>query len=152
VDQNVTGVSDKKIRFLVLDDDRKFANFLVEYLRSMGYPAEAAYGGVEGIERFKSGNFHMVITDMEMPDMSGMEILDAVKSIDKNTVVIMTTSQPTIDGAAKAINAGAYDCLSKPIDFESMEAIIEQAVERHTPSEQRGKLREVFKKIKPFGP
>jgi len=137
----VADISHKKARILVVDDDREFAKVLLEYLNRMGYEAEAAYGGGEGIERFKHGGFQMVVTNMEMPDIDGMEILDAVKSINKNTVVLMITGYPTIDGAVEAIKAGAYDCISKPVDFKAMEVIIRQALERHTFSKRFGEHR-----------
>jgi len=128
-------------RILVVDDDRNIANILVEYITKMGYGAEAAYFGNEGIERFKSGNFHMVITDMKMPDMDGMEVLDAVKSIDKNVAVVLITGYPTIDRAVEAIKAGAYDFISKPFDFKALEVVINRALERHTLFRRLGMFR-----------
>jgi DNA-binding NtrC family response regulator len=128
----VAGISDKKARILVVDDDRNIADILVAYVTKMGYAAAAAYSGAEGIERFRSGGFHMVITDWKLPDMDGMAVLSAVKSIDKNVVVLMITGYPTIDRAVEAIRAGVYDFIAKPIDFKSMEVVINRGLERHT--------------------
>ena len=137
----MAGISDKKARILVVDDDREIANVLMEYLRRMGYEAEAAYGGGEGIERFKNGDFQMVITDMKMPDMDGMEVMKTVRSMDKHVLVLVITGYSTIHDAVEAIKAGAYDCISKPFDFKSMEVIIRRALERHTFSKRFGELR-----------
>ena len=134
-------ISDKKARILVIDDDQEFAKVMSEYLSRWGYLAEVSRGGVEGIERVKNADFQMVITDVKVPDKDGMEILDAIKSINRNTMVLMITVNPTIDSAIKITKAGAYDCLSKPIDFKAMESIIREALERQTFFKRLGKLR-----------
>jgi len=134
-------MADEKARILVIDDDREVANVLVSYLTRMGYEASAAYLGAEGIERFESGDFQMVITDMKMPDMDGMEVLSTVKSIDKNAVVLVITGYATIDSAVEAIKAGAYDFISKPVDLKALEVIVNRALERHTLFRRLGMFR-----------
>ena len=75
-------------RILVLDDDKELADGLVVHLWNLGYSAAAAYSGREGLSRFENGNFQLVITDLEMPDMDGMDLLEAVKARDSRVVVI----------------------------------------------------------------
>jgi len=124
-------ISDGKPQILIIDDDRNIADIFVEYITKIGHRAAAAYLGADGIERFKSGDFQMVITDLKLPDMDGLEVLEAVKSMDKNVVVLVITGYPTIDRAVEAIKAGAYDFISKPVDLKSFELIINRGLERH---------------------
>jgi DNA-binding NtrC family response regulator len=137
----VAGQSNEKAHILIIDDDRSVADILVEFLTNRGHGAAAAYSGAQGLERFRSGSFQMVITDMKMPDMDGLEVLSAVKSIDKNTVVLVITGYATIDSAVEAIKAGAYDFISKPVDLKSLEVIINRALERHTLFRRLGMFR-----------
>ena len=122
----------KKARILVVDDDKQLADNLVEYLSKLGYPAAPAYGGREGLDKFEQGDFQLVITDLMMPEMDGMELLSAVRKMDKRTMVIMVTGYSTIDSAVGAIKKGAYDYISKPFKMEELEIIVKRALERNT--------------------
>ena len=126
------------VRILVVDDDKEVADGLVESLSNLGYSAAATYTGWEGIERFKNGDFQLVITDLKMPDMDGMELLGAVKYWDRRAVVMVITGYGTIESAVKAIKNGAYDYITKPIKMEELEVIIERALDRYTLSKQLG--------------
>ena len=128
----MASIQNGEARILVVDDDRVLANTLGEYLAALGYQTVAAYGGVDGLNRYKKGVFDMVIADLQMPDMSGLEMMEAIKTIDKNAVVLVITGYGTIDTAVKAIKAGAYDFISKPFDFKALEVVINRALERHT--------------------
>ena len=121
---------------LVVDDNRDLANILVEYLSELGHEAVAAYGGREGLSRFKEGDFHMVITDLKMPDMDGMELLNAIKALENRAIVLVITAYGTIDAAVKAIESGAYDFISKPFDLKALEVIVNRALERHSIGKQ----------------
>ena len=118
-------------RILVVDDNKELANILVEYLSKLGHKAVAAHGGREGLSRFKEGGFHMVITDLIMPDMDGMELLNAVKGLENRAIVLVIAACGTIDTAVKAIENGAYDFISKPVDFKTLEVVVNRALERH---------------------
>ncbi|MBW1698682.1 MAG: response regulator [Deltaproteobacteria bacterium] len=128
-------------RILVVDDDRGLADMLVEYLSKFGYRAAAAYGGHEGLKRFKDDGFQIVIADLKMPDMDGMELMEKVKAIDRHVMVLVITGYGTIDAAVKAIKAGAYDFISKPLEFKALEVIIERALEHHTLFRRLGMFR-----------
>ncbi len=126
------------VRILVVDDDKDLADGLVEHLSNLGYSAAAAYSGREGLSRFENGDFQLVITDLKMPDMDGMELLEAVKARDKQAVVVVITGYGTIESAVKAIRNGAYDFITKPIKMEELEVIIERALDRYALSKQLG--------------
>lgn len=120
-----------KTRILVVDDDKQLADMLVEYLVKMGYEAVAAYGGREGLARFEQENFKLVILDLKMPAMGGMEVLEAIKSIDSQAVVMVLTGFGTIESAVRAIKKGAHDFIPKPIELNTLETILSRALEKH---------------------
>jgi len=122
----------KEARILVVDDDRQLADTLTEFLTKLGYQAATAYGGREGLDKFEQGDFQLVITDLMMPEMDGMELLSAVRRINNRTMVIMVTGYGTIVSAVGAIKKGAYDYISKPFKMEELGIIVKRALEKHT--------------------
>ena len=123
-------------RILVVDDDRQLADMLVEYLVRLGYEAAAAYGGREGLARFAQDDFKLVILDLKMPDMDGMEVLEAIKSIDSRAVVMVLSGFGTIESAVTAIKKGAYDFIPKPIELNALGTMLHRALRKHALSRQ----------------
>ncbi len=111
---------EKEANILVVDDDRQLADNLVEYLSKLGYQASPAYGGREGLKESQQGDFQLVITDLKMPEMDGMELLDAVKELDGGVMVMVITGYSTIESAVAAIKKGAYDYSPKPFQMEEL--------------------------------
>jgi DNA-binding NtrC family response regulator len=107
----------------------------------LGYQAAAAYGGREALSRFEQGDFQLVITDLKMPEMDGMELLDAVSRMDSRAIVMVITGYGTIESAVTAIKKGAYDFIPKPFKMEELEVIVKRALERHTLIRQLGVFR-----------
>ena len=126
---------------LVVDDDKNLADDLVMYLSKFGYRATPAYGGREGLDKFEQGDFQLVITDLKMPDMDGMELMEAVKALDSRVTVMVITGYGTIESAVEALKRGAYDFIPKPFKLEELELIVNRALERHTLFRQLGIFR-----------
>ena len=137
-------MSKEEPRILVVDDDKELADNLVEYLNELGYQASPAYGGREGLTRFEQEDFKLVITDLVMPEMDGMELLEAVKARDSRAVVMVITGYGTIESAVKAIKSGAYDFIPKPFKMEELEVIVNRALERYTIFRQLRVFRGLF--------
>jgi len=131
----------KDINILVVDDDKMLADNLTEYLTKLGYHASSVYDGNEAIDRFRQGNYQLVITDLVMPDMDGIELMDSIKRIDKVAMIIVVTGHGSIESAVTAIKKGAYDYILKPFKMEELDVIINRAFERHTLSKQLGLFR-----------
>ncbi len=131
----------KGAKILVVDDDRQLVDNLVEYLSKLGYQASPAYGGREALSRFEQGDFQLVITDLKMPDIDGMELLEAVRRLDSRASVMVITGYGTIESAVEAIKKGAYDYIPKPFKMEELELIVNRALERHTLFRQLGVFR-----------
>jgi DNA-binding NtrC family response regulator len=131
----------KEAKILVVDDDKQLADNLVEYLSKLGYQAAAAYGGREALTKFEQGDFQLVVTDLKMPEMDGMELLEAVKALDRRVVVMVITGYGTIESAVEAIKKGAYDYIPKPLKMDELKVIVNRALERHTLFRQLGVFR-----------
>ncbi len=131
----------KEAKILVVDDDKRLADNMVEYLTKFGYQAVAAYGGREALAKFEQGDFQLVITDLKMPEMDGMELFDAVNKLDSRVMVMVITGYGTIGSAVDAIKRGSYDYIPKPFKMEELEVIVNRALERHTLFRQLGVFR-----------
>ncbi|MDY6952959.1 MAG: sigma-54 dependent transcriptional regulator, partial [Thermodesulfobacteriota bacterium] len=109
---------------LVVDDEPDMRTALSHVLSRSGYSVETASTGFEGIEKFKTAKHHVVITDMKMPQMSGMEVLEEVKRISPHVPVIMITGHGTISKAVGAMKQGASDYILKPFSAETLETAV----------------------------
>jgi len=131
------GTKDKKdVKILVVDDQEQVADTVVEIMSRAGYSATAAYGGMEAVKRFQEGDYQLVITDLKMPEVDGMDLLKTVKGIDEKVPVIVVTGYGTVKKAVEAIKIGAYDFIEKPVDRDKLELIVKRALERYDLSKQ----------------
>jgi DNA-binding NtrC family response regulator len=123
-------VANKESRILIVDDDKEFAAGLAEHMREFGYSASVAYEGREGLDKFRAGDFHVVLTDLQMPSMDGMELLHEIKKLDNRSVVVVITGFGTIESAVQAIKNGAYDYITKPVKLEELDIVVDRALEK----------------------
>ncbi|HXX93262.1 MAG TPA: sigma 54-interacting transcriptional regulator, partial [Planctomycetota bacterium] len=120
----------EKARILVLDDDRAHAEAAAESLVRAGYECRVASSGQEGLRALEEDGFDLVLTDLVMRDVSGMEIVRRVKARSPETEVIVMTGYPSYETALEAMDEGAYDYLNKPIDLNILRAKIRKALEK----------------------
>ncbi|MFL6230529.1 MAG: sigma-54-dependent transcriptional regulator, partial [Pyrinomonadaceae bacterium] len=120
----------KDIRILVVDDEPSMADSLKQNLAEEGYTVDTASSGAEAIELFDRGAHHLVLCDVKLPDMDGMEIVKHIKDTSPATEVIVMTGYGTVERAIEATKAGAFWFLQKPFDFEVLQPLIEKALER----------------------
>ncbi len=117
---------------ILVVDDMQSALFLSEgVLEDEGYHAEIAQNGQEALERFKQKHFDIVIADLHMPGMDGIELLNNIKKLDIKTLVIIMTARPSIESAIQAFRHGAYDYITKPIDPDTIINTIHRGFEKH---------------------
>jgi len=105
-------------RILIVDDEEIICLILAQRLFKEGYICATANDGKEAVNQFYKQNFSLVISDMKMPGMGGMELLKAIKAANPKMMVIMVTAFPEIDMAVEAMRLGAYDFLIKPVDLD----------------------------------
>ncbi|MFC1555308.1 sigma-54-dependent transcriptional regulator, partial [candidate division KSB1 bacterium] len=115
-------------KILIIDDDSLMRDFLEETISRMNIEVKTAANGEEGIEYFKQSEFDMVISDIRMPDLSGIEVLKHVKAVDPDMTVIMMTAYGTIDNAVEAMKEGAFDYITKPFSADAIELIIKKVL------------------------
>lgn len=116
---------------LIVDDDDDFRRVLLQRLTRGGFVAEAVASGLEALDTIQRRQFDVVVSDLLMPEMSGLELLKRLKASFAETEVILLTGHGTIESAVQAIQLGAFNYLQKPFGKDELEAQIEKAKERH---------------------
>jgi two-component system response regulator PilR (NtrC family) len=117
-------------KILVVDDEQSLRDVLSIMLKRAGYAVTSAMDGEEAIELLNKEIFDLVITDLRMPKIDGMEVLKAVKSASPETVVLIITAFASADSAVEAMKQGAYDYLTKPFQVDEVQLIIRNALEK----------------------
>jgi two-component system response regulator PilR (NtrC family) len=139
-------------RVLICDDEPRLREMLGILLRRSGYEVASAAGVREGVERIAvSEPFDAVITDLLMPDGSGMEVLEAARRRDDHTQVIMITAHATTEQAVEAMRKGAYDYVQKPFRNDELRATLDKALEKRAIVEENRALREELRSKKEDG-
>ncbi len=120
------------LRVLVVDDDAGLRMALRDVLiSSKNYEVEEAFDGIDAIEKVKKQSFDLVILDVDMPRLSGLEALKQIKALNPETIVLIMTAFATIDNAVQAVKDGAYNYISKPISGDDLLQILDKAIEAH---------------------
>ncbi|NLX13284.1 MAG: sigma-54-dependent Fis family transcriptional regulator [Phycisphaerales bacterium] len=131
-----------KERILVVDDDRIIVESLVEFLRLEGYEATGVTGFSQAIAALEHMPYQLVITDINMPDTDGFELLRVIRQRFPQIVVVIITGYGTIESAVEAIKMGAYDYLTKPIIDEEISLVIQRAMQQQSLIRENQALRE----------
>jgi two-component system response regulator HydG len=118
------------ISVLIIDDDEGHAQAVAESLERVGYECTTASSGTRGLELIESENFDVVITDLRMEDVDGLDILRKAKTELPEAEVIVLTGHSSIHSAVTAMQGGAYTYLTKPLDIQELRAAVEKASER----------------------
>ncbi len=120
-------MTEKKTTLLLIDDDTSLCRVLEHQLNEEGYVVTSASGGREGLALHGKEHFDIVVTDIAMPDMSGMQVLEEVRSRDTDTIIILITAYGTVEEAIRACRMGADDYITKPFGIEQLLFVIEKA-------------------------
>jgi DNA-binding NtrC family response regulator len=118
-----------KNQILIIEDDRRLREVLQKILNRKGFNVDLAENGSEGLKKIKQDSFDVALTDLKMPGMDGMEVLQAIKKLSPQTYVIIMTAYGTIDSAVEAIRNGAFDYITKPFKTEEILIVLEKALE-----------------------
>ncbi|MCK5287377.1 MAG: sigma-54-dependent Fis family transcriptional regulator [Thermodesulfovibrionia bacterium] len=121
-----------RARILIVDDEEMITSSLKKGLEKEGYDVITASSGEKGIESFKDGSPDITLLDINLPIMDGLKVLDMIKKINKDAVVIMITAFGGVDSAVRAMKLGAYDYIEKPFDLDRLNIIIKKALETAT--------------------
>ena len=134
---------------LVVDDDTDLLGLITRQLTGVGHQVETA----ESVERARillgGGDFDLLLTDLEMPDGTGIDLLKSAREVDPSLVVILLTGHATVDTAVEAMKLGAFDYLRKPFPVQELLVVIEKGISQreliHENRQLRGQLREKYK-------
>lgn len=132
----------QKPRILLVDDDKNTANGLRKILLQDGYDASCAFTGNEALSLIETGHFNIIITDMKLPDISGLSIIEKAKKRDNDITVVMITAFSSVQNAIDAMKKGADDYLTKPVNIDELELILKRIWERQLLVLQNKELRQ----------
>ena len=131
------------VNILVVDDEKDFVEMLSLRLQEVGEKVSTAYSGKECLETLEKTNIDVVILDIKMPGMDGMETLREIKKRFPIIEVIMLTGHGSTETAVEGMKLGAFDYLMKPADFDDLDAKLEGARKRKDEQEERIRKAEV---------
>jgi DNA-binding NtrC family response regulator len=118
-----------QLHVLVVDDDSAVRDVLQEALTQEEYSVSTAEDGAAAIQAVKDSVVHIVITDFQLPDIDGLEIIDRLAKLDAKIIPIMMTGFGTIETAVRAMKSGAFDFITKPFDLEAVAVVVRKAAE-----------------------
>ena len=137
-------------RILIADDEEVMRDSLSDWLREDGYDVIAVASGAEAVEKVKSEPWSVLMVDLKMPGMDGMEVVRQVKKISPELPIIMVTAYATVDTAVQAMKEGAYDYIAKPFDPEQVGLAIRKIIAHQEVLEENVALRQALRKQHEF--
>lgn len=135
-------------KILIIDDERAIRRALREILEFENYEVEEAEDGKQGVEKAISDEYDIIFCDIKMPNMDGMEVLDALREASVESPVIMISGHGTIDTAVQAIKKGAFDFIEKPLDLNRILVTVRNATDRTALVEERKVLKKTVQRFK----
>ncbi|UJS18926.1 MAG: sigma-54 dependent transcriptional regulator [Candidatus Jettenia sp.] len=135
----------KKPTIIFTDDEDTFRNIMAKELSRMGYKVTCCASGAETLKNMQERDFDVVILDITMPGMNGIETLRKIKDLESTTEVIILTGQGTIENAVQAIKSGAYDYLTKPCRLHELDVLLQKALEKRQLQRENAHLKRLVK-------
>ncbi len=138
-------------KILIIDDEKAIRNALRDILEHEKHKVEEAEDGASGLEKARRGSFDVVLCDIKMPKIDGMELLEHLMAFDDSIPVVMISGHGTIDTAVEAIKKGAFDFIQKPPDLNRILVTLRNALERGSLVQETKSLRQKVQKTKADG-
>ncbi|MBD3331368.1 response regulator [candidate division GN15 bacterium] len=135
---------------LVVDDKDSMRDMLTQTLSEEGYRVDSAANGKTALELVHNKSYDLVLTDMKMPDVDGLEVLTGVKENDEDTSVIVMTAYGTVETAVSAMKKGAFDFITKPFDTEHLCVLVNRALENRRMQAENVLLRQELMQVSGF--
>jgi len=132
---------------LVVDDEQIVRESLAKWFQEDGFRAEAVEDGQTALKKLRSEPWNLVLVDIRMPGMDGMELMHRIKKMNRNVVVIIITAFATVETAVRALKEGAYDYVTKPIDPEYLSHIVVNALEQQLLNIENQRLRDTVSEL-----
>ena len=136
---------------LIVDDEKNYPPILSAVLEEEGFETLTAYSGEEALSVLKNSDVDLVLTDMKMPSLDGIELLERIKEKDPGLPVIMMTAHGTVEKAVEAMQKGAYNYILKPFDNERLVIYVNKAIQMYRVIKENRRLRETVESQYSFG-
>ena len=127
------------VKILVVDDEEIMLKLACDALRSQGHQVSGASGAFEALDKLKQEKFDFILTDIKMPEMNGLELIEAAHQVNPSMGAIFMTGYASLDTAKKAIREGAYDYILKPFDLQEIRSAVSRAVQKRSQSLEDGR-------------
>ncbi len=138
---SLIGLNDMKNKVMVIEDDEIMRVTLEDSLKANGYAVRSFEKGSDGKSAFNEDEFSLVITDVRLPDMTGLDVMKVIKENDEKIPVIIMTAFGTIKDAVEAMKLGAFDYITKPFSLDEFNLIVERALEVRMLKDENIRLR-----------
>src|SRR5512140_47364 len=132
-------------RVLVADDEESMRWVLSKALRKKGFTVELARDGDEALRLIRSESYDLAILDIKMPGISGLDLIDKVRELKSDLLVVIMTAEASMKNAVEAMKRGAYDYITKPFDLDVIDAIVEKVTRAREMTSQVTHLKEELK-------
>ena len=138
-----------QVELLFVDDDNEFRNTAAKRFARRGFHVQEAPGVNDALRLLQDRQFDVVVSDMAMPGLTGLDLLQRIKELSPECEVILLTGEATVETAVHAMKLGAYDFLSKPFSLAELETLIQKAYERRRLSQENVQLKAVLERSQP---
>ena len=138
-------------RILIVDDEANARSALSEILREDGYTTETAADGFKALGKLQEFQPDVVLTDLKMPGLDGIGLMEKAQATQSDATFVVMTAFGSIGSAVEAVKKGAYNYLTKPLDFSVLAVVVERAVERSRLLQENSRLRDRLRERNAFG-
>ena len=118
------------LKVLVVDDDQAICEFMETFLKKDGFDVKTMSDPKEAPDEIKVGGYHLVVLDLMMPDMDGVEVLEKIRKVDSDVAVVIFTGYPSLDTAVKSMKLDAVDYLKKPFNPDEFRGVIDRVMRK----------------------
>ncbi|HTY58456.1 MAG TPA: sigma-54 dependent transcriptional regulator [Bacteroidota bacterium] len=140
-----------EIGILVVDDELIVRESLSKWFKEDGFRVDAAENAAAALRKLQAGEWNIMLVDIKMPGMDGIELLQRVRQTNKEVVVIVITAFATVDTAVKALKEGAYDYITKPIDPDYLDHMVDKAIQQQLLTRENQKLKDAVSELSEGG-
>jgi len=130
----------------IIDDEPVIHEVLGDLLTSEGYAVERSFGGEEALDKHASHRYDLILLDLLMPGMNGIDVLKKLKKIDPHSIIIIITAYASVESAISAMKIGAFDYVQKPFKHEELLLTIERAIEHKNLQDENIRLKDELKR------